>query len=108
MHPLILLTLASLLVVLFGIGGLVLSRSRPPSEIELGAGSGVAGLKRLVAAGAWRIALPWLLVTGGLLATMVFGALLLAIVLGQPTTGALMLVVPLVALARIIYEYRRA
>jgi hypothetical protein len=107
-HPLVLLTLASLLVVLFGIGGLILSHSRPPSEIELSAGSGVAGLKRLLAAGAWRVALPWLLITGGLLAMMVFGALVLAVLLGDRVTGALMLAVPVVALARILYQYWRA
>jgi hypothetical protein len=107
-HPLILLTLASLLVLLFGIAFLILSRSRPPSELERQAGSGVAGLKRLLAAGAWRAALPSLLITGGLLATMVSGALVLAVVFDQRTTGILMLVVTVLALLRIAHEYRRA
>ena len=108
MHLLVILTAASLLVVLFGIALLVLSRSGPPSEIERKAGSGVAGLKRLIEAGAWRTALPWLLITGGMLALMVFGALVLAIVLEQRATGVLMLGVALFALLRIVREYRRA
>ena len=108
MHPLILLTLASLLAVLFGITGLVIKRGRAPSDVERGAGSGVPGLKRLIAAGEWRAALPPLLITGGMLAMMVFGALTLAIVLEQRATGILMLAVPLLALARILIEYRRA
>lgn len=108
MHLLIVLTAVSLLVVLFGIALLILSRSGPPSEIERTAGSGVAGLKRLIEAGAWRIALPWLLITGGMLALMVTGALVLAVVLEQRATGVLMLGVALFALVRIVREYRAA
>ena len=81
MHPLIFLTLLGLLAVLFGITGLVVHRGRAPSDVERAAGSGVAGLKRLIAAGDWGAALPALLITGGLLATMLFGALALAVVL---------------------------
>jgi hypothetical protein len=107
-HPLVLLTAATLLVVLFGIALLVLSRSQPPSEVERRAGSGVAGLKRLIDAGAWQAALPWLLITGGMLAMMVSGALLLWVVLEQRATGILMLAVALFAAYRVVREYRAA
>lgn len=108
MHPLILLTLLGLLAVLFGITGLVVHRSRTPSDAERSAGSGVPGLKRLIAAGDWRAAMPPLLITGGMLAMMVFGALTLAVVFQQRATGVLMLGVAAFAIARIVLEYRRA
>src|SRR5690606_8363141 len=79
-HPLVLLTLASLLALLFGIAANVLAKSRAPSEAERRAGRGVAGLKHLLQAGEWRAAAPALLITLGLLGVMVFGALTLAVV----------------------------
>ena len=108
MHPLIFLTLLGLLAVLFGVTGLVLHRGRAPSEVERRAGSGVPGLKRLIAAGDWSAALPALLITGGMLSMMVFGALTLAVVFHQRATGILMLGVALFAIVRIVREYRRA
>jgi hypothetical protein len=107
-HPLIFVTLLGLLTVLFGITGLVVHRSRTPSDAERNAGSGVAGLKRVIAAGDWGAALPPLLITGGLLTTMVFGALTLAVVFRQRATGVLMLGVTLFMLLRIVRDYRRA
>jgi hypothetical protein len=107
-HPLILLTLLGLLAVLLGVTGLLLRHGREPSELERHAGSGVPGLKRLIAAGDWRAALPALLITGGMLAMMVFGALALAVVFAQRATGVLMLGVALFALLRIARDYRRA
>ncbi len=108
MHPLIFLTLLGLLAVLFGITGLVIHRGRAPSEVERQAGSGVAGLKRLIAAGEWGAATPALLITGGMLSMMLFGALVLAVVFHQRATGILMLGVVAFCVARIVYEYRRA
>lgn len=108
MHPLVLLTLASLLAVLFGIAGLMLARSREPSEVERRAERGVAGLKALIRAGDWRAALPPLLVTGGLLGVMVFGAFTLAVVFDQTATGVLMLLVAVYALGRIARDWVRA
>jgi hypothetical protein len=107
-HPLIFVTLLGLLAVLFGITGLVLHRGRTPSEVERRAGKGVAGLKRVIAAGDWGAALPPLLITGGMLTMMVFGALVLALVFRQRATGVLMLGVAVFAIARIVREYRRA
>jgi hypothetical protein len=107
-HPLIFLTLLGLLVTLFGVTGLVIRRGRAPSEAERGAGSGVPGLKRLIASGEWGAALPALLITGGMLSMMVFGALVLAVVLEQRATGLLMLAVVLFMLLRIVRDYRRA
>lgn len=107
-HPLILLTFASLLLVLFGVTSLVMSRGRARSDVERTAGAGVPGLKRLIEAGEWRGALPALLVTTGMIGLMVFGALTLAVVFGQRATGILMLAVAGFALLRIVREYRRA
>ncbi|MEW6267986.1 MAG: hypothetical protein AB1689_01655 [Thermodesulfobacteriota bacterium] len=108
MHPLLLLTAASFLALLFGIAANLLARSREPTALERDAGHGIAGLKRLVEAGSWRLALPALLITGGLLGVMVFGALALAVVFGQTATGVLMLLVALVAIAKIARDYARA
>lgn len=108
MHPLIFLTLLGLLIVLFGVAGLVFHRSRAPSAVERHAGSGVPGLKRLIAAGDWGAATPALLITGGMLAMMVFGALTLAVVFHQRATGILMLAVPAFAIFRIVRDYRRS
>jgi len=107
-HPLILLTLLGLVAVLFGITGLVIHRSGAPSDVERRAAAGVPGLKRLIAAGDWRAATPPLLITGGMLAMMVFGALTLAVVFEQRATGVLMLGVAVFAIARIVVQYRRA
>ena len=107
-HPLIFVTLLGLLAVLFGITGLVIHRGRTPSETERTAGSGVAGLKRVIAAGDWGAALPPLLITGGMLTMMVFGALALAIVFQQRAAGVLMLGVALFSVLRIVRDYRRA
>ena len=108
MHPLIFVTLLGLLAVLFGITGLVVHRGRTPSEAERAAGKGVAGLKRVIEAGDWGAALPALLITGGMLTMMVFGALVLAVVFRQRATGVLMLGVAAFAILRIVREYRRA
>jgi hypothetical protein len=106
-HPLVLLTAASLLALLFGIAANVLAHSRAPSDVERHAGRGVAGLKHLLQAGAWRAALPALLISGGLLGVMLFGALTLIVVFGQIVTGLLMLLVPLYAAVRIVRDYVR-
>ena len=108
MHPLLLATLLGPLVVLFGLAAQLRHRSHAPSEAERAAGSGVAGLKQLVAAGEWGAALPALLITGGALWMMTFGALVAALVFEHRLTGALMLAAPVWAAARIVRDYRRA
>ncbi len=108
MHPLLLLTAASFLVLLFGLAVNLLARSREPTDFERDAGRGIAGLKRLIEARSWRLALPSLLITGGLLGVMVFGALALAVVFEQTATGVLMLLVALFAIGKIARDYARA
>ena len=107
MHPLLSLTLLGPLMTLFGLAGQMVHRGRAPSETERTAGRGIAGLKHLVAAGEWGAALPALLITGGLLWMMTFGALAIAIVFGQRVTGLLMASVPVWLLVRIVRDYRR-
>ena len=107
-HPLLLVTLLGPLVALFGLVGQMAHRAHAPSDTERGAAAGVAGLKRLVAAGDWGAALPPLMITGGLLWTMTLGAIAMAVVFEQRVTGLLMLAVPLWAAGRIVRDYRRA
>jgi len=107
-HPLLLLTAASLLALLFGLALNLLARSREPTELEMSAGGGMRGLKTLVRAGSWRLAAPALMITGGLLGVMVFGALALAVVFGQKATGVLMLLVAAFAIAKVARDYARA
>lgn len=108
MHPLLLVTLLGPLAVLFGLTAQLRRRGRAPSAAERGAAAGVAGLKRLVAAGDWAAALPPLLITGGLLWTMTFGAIAMVVVFEQRLSGALMLAVPVWAIVRMARDYRRA
>jgi hypothetical protein len=106
-HPLLSLTLLGPLATLFGLVGQMVHRGRGPSDAERAAGGGIRGLKRLIAAREWGAALPALLITGGLLWMMTFGALAIAIVFHQRVTGLLMLVVPVAMVARIVRDYRR-
>lgn len=108
MHPLLLATLLGPLAVLYGLVAQLRQRGHAPSDAERGAGSGVAGLKRLIAAGEWGAALPALLITGGALWTMTLGALVATVVFEQRLTGLLMLAAPVWAAARIVRDYRRA
>ena len=108
MHPLLLATLLGPVAVLFGLAAQLRHRSQAPSDAERSAGSGVAGLKQLVAAGEWGAALPPLLITAGALWTMTLGALVAAVVLDHRLTGVLMLAAPVWAAARIVRDYRRA
>jgi len=107
-HPLLLVTLLGPLATLFGLVAQMVHRSHAPSDAERSAAAGVAGLKRLVAAGEWRAALPPLMITAGLLWTMTFGAIAMAVVFEQRVTGLLMLVAPVWAGLRIVRDYRRA
>lgn len=104
----LLVTLLGPLAVLFGFAAQLRHRSQAPSDAERTAGAGVAGLKHLVAAGDWAAALPPLLITGGALWTMTFGALVAAVVFEQRLTGVLMLAAPIWAAARIVRDWRRA
>jgi hypothetical protein len=106
-HPLLSLTLLGPLMTLFGLVGQMVHRGRAPSEAERAAGGGIAGLKRMIAAREWGAALPALLITGGLLWMMTFGALAIAIAFNQRVTGLLMMSAPLWMLARIVRDYRR-
>ena len=107
-HPLLLVTLLGPLAALFGLVAQVIHRGRAPSDAERGAAAGVAGLKRLLAAGDWSAALPPLLITGGLLWTMTLGAIAMAVVFEQRLSGVLMLAAPVWAGARIVRDWRRA
>lgn len=108
MHPLLLVTLLGPLAALFGLVAQTAHRSHAPSDAERGAAAGVAGLKRLVAAGEWGAVLPPLAITAGLLWTMTFGAIAMAVVFEHRVTGLLMLAAPVWAAARIVRDYRRA
>lgn len=108
MHPLILVTLLGPLVVLFGFAAQLRHRGQVPSDAESSAAAGVAGLKKLVAARDWVAALPPLLITGGALWTMTFGAIVAAVVFDQRLTGVLMLAAPIWAATRIVRDWRRA
>ncbi|MBY0277460.1 hypothetical protein K2Z84_19180 [Candidatus Binatia bacterium] len=108
MHPLLLVALLGPLTVLFGFAAQLRHRSQAPSDTERSAAAGVAGLKKLVAAGDWAAALPPLLITGGALWTMTFGAIAAAVVFEQRLTGVLMLAAPIWAVARIVRDWRRA
>ncbi|MBM4247020.1 MAG: hypothetical protein FJ148_25045 [Deltaproteobacteria bacterium] len=108
MHPLLLVTLLGPLATLLGLVAQMVHRAHAPSEAERGAAAGVAGLKRLVAAGEWGGALPPLMITAGLLWTMTFGAIAMSVVFEQRVTGLLMLVAPVWAGLRIVRDYRRA
>ena len=69
---------------------------------------GMVGLKRHLRSGEWRIVMPSLLVIGGLLGIMLFGAVALLIGLEQKATGVLMLVVAIFAAVKVAIDYRRA
>jgi hypothetical protein len=68
----------------------------------------MAEFKRLVQAGAWRRVLPSLLLIGGMLGIMFFGAIALLFVLEQKVTGVLMLLVPVAAAAKLAWDFRNA
>lgn len=108
MHPLLLVTLLGPLATLFGLVGQLVHRGHAPSPAERDAAAGVAGLKRLVAAGDWSAALPPLLIAAGLLWTMTFGAIAMAVVFEQRLSGLLMLAAPAWAGTRIVRDWRRA
>lgn len=68
----------------------------------------MAEFKRLVQAGEWRRVLPSLLLIGGMLGVMFFGAIALLFVLEQKVTGVLMLLVPVGAAAKLAWDFRNA
>lgn len=119
----VVLTVLSLLVVMIGITAVVrrprggeASADHPVAAIGQGAAAageaapagGMAGLKRHLRAGDWRTVLPSLLVIGGLLGIMLFGAIALLIGLEQKATGVLMLAVAIFAAVKVAIDYRRA
>jgi hypothetical protein len=110
MSPIVALALVSLLAVLFGITGLMMAATRDrgsPDDAPRTPG-GIAGLKAAWRAGDRSKAVPSLLVIGGLLGMMIFGALALIVVFGQTGTGMLMLLVAIYAVFRVGRDFRRA
>ena len=65
-------------------------------------------LKAVLRAGDWRAASPSLLVLGGILGVMLFGALALIFALDQSRSGWPMLVLALLTIAWAVREYVRA
>lgn len=68
----------------------------------------MADFKRIVQAGDWKRVTPSLLLIGGMLGIMFFGAIALLFVLEQKVTGVLMLLVPIVAAAKLAWDFRNA
>jgi hypothetical protein len=107
-HPLLLVTLLGPLLALFGVVAQTAHRSQARADAKRDAAAGIAGLKCLVAAGDWGAALPPLMITAGLLWTMTFGAIAMAVVFEQRLSGLLMATAPIWAIARIVRDWRRA
>jgi hypothetical protein len=109
------LALLSVVLVFVGIvAGVGRTPSRPASSLARNTAAdappvrGIPAIKQMIRAGEWRVVWPALLVIGGLLGLMVFGAIALMIGLEQKATGVLMLAVALFAAAKIAFDYARA
>ena len=106
-------TLACALLALFG--GIAMAR-RPPASAPRPAEAAslpVAAtpfgrLKTVIEAGDWSRALPPLLVLGGILGVMLFGALSLIFVFGQDRSGWPMFALAVLTIAWAVREYVRA
>lgn len=78
------------------------AETTPPGAMDM------AEFKRLVQAGDWKRVLPSLLLIGGMLGIMFFGAIALLFVLEQKVTGVLMLLVPIAAAAKLARDFLEA
>lgn len=77
-------------------------------ETEAPGTMGMTEFKRLVQAGDWKRVAPSLLLIGGMLGVMFFGAIALLFALEQKVTGVLMLLVPVAAAAKLAWDFRNA
>ena len=108
MGSLPILTLACLVVAIAG--GIALGRNSSVEgrQSHLQARTPFGRLKEVVESGQWSLAVPPILVLGGMCGCMLFGALTLIFVFGQTRGGWPMLAVAVLTIAWVTWEYARA
>ncbi len=101
------LTVAGALVATFGVA--LMSRRNPEIVMpEDGlAETPIGRLKQVIAAGDWDKALPPVLVMGGLITLMFFGALCLILIRDQLYGGGTMLTVAIAAIVKLVRDWQR-
>jgi hypothetical protein len=77
-------------------------------EVEVNASVSFAEIKDAAASGNWRQATPALLLMGGMVGLLIFGALAIFIIMGDKLVGGIVLVVAAYAVIRMLIGFVKA
>ena len=77
-------------------------------EVEVNASVSFAEIKDAAASGNWRQAMPALLLMGGMVGLLIFGALAIFVIMGDKLVGGIVLVVAAYAVIRMLIGFMKA